>query len=118
MSNAAFPALRLRRTRAAAWSRALFAETVLTPADLIWPLFIAEGQGVEEPIATLPGVFDDRRVRSYTGTAGEERFFVLVKRSEAELACRATGRTGSRSAQPRPAHGSSSAMSMKPPWRP
>ena len=53
---AAFPALRLRRTRASAWSRALVAETVLTPADLIWPLFIAEGQGVEEPIASLPGV--------------------------------------------------------------
>jgi len=56
MSNAVFPALRLRRTRAAAWSRALFAETALTPADLIWPLFIAEGQGAEEPIASLPGV--------------------------------------------------------------
>jgi len=28
----------------------------LTPVDLIWPLFIAEGQGIEEPIATLPGV--------------------------------------------------------------
>ena len=51
-----FPALRLRRTRAHAWSRALVAETVLTPADLIWPLFVAEGQGAEEPIATLPGV--------------------------------------------------------------
>jgi porphobilinogen synthase len=56
MSPAAFPALRLRRTRAAAWSRALFAETVLTPSDLIWPLFVTEGSGVEEPIATLPGV--------------------------------------------------------------
>ena len=56
MSHAAFPALRLRRTRAAAWSRALFAETVLTPADLIWPLFIAEGEGAEEPVASLPGV--------------------------------------------------------------
>jgi porphobilinogen synthase len=56
MSFAAFPAARLRRTRSAAWSRALVAEHVLTPADLIWPLFIAEGTGVEEPIATLPGV--------------------------------------------------------------
>ena len=51
-----FPATRLRRSRAHAWSRRLHAETVLTPADLIWPLFIVEGQGVEEPIATLPGV--------------------------------------------------------------
>ncbi len=31
-------------------------ETVLTPADLIWPLFITEGSAVEEPIAALPGV--------------------------------------------------------------
>jgi porphobilinogen synthase len=52
----AYPAVRLRRTRATAWSRRLHAETVLTPADLIWPLFIAEGQGIEEPVASLPGV--------------------------------------------------------------
>jgi porphobilinogen synthase len=51
-----YPALRLRRTRAAAWSRALHRETALTPADLIWPLFVTEGEGVEQPIATLPGV--------------------------------------------------------------
>jgi porphobilinogen synthase len=56
MSHAAFPALRMRRTRSSAWCRALVAETVLTPADLIWPLFLTEGQGAEEPIATLPGV--------------------------------------------------------------
>ena len=54
--SAAYPALRLRRTRASGWSRRLHAETVLTPADLIWPLFIAEGSGMEEPIASLPGV--------------------------------------------------------------
>jgi porphobilinogen synthase len=46
----------MRRSRSAAWSRALVAETVLTPSDLIWPLFVTEGQGAEEPIATLPGV--------------------------------------------------------------
>ena len=51
-----FPALRLRRTRIAPWSRRMVAETVLTPADLIWPLFVTDGQGVEEPITTLPGV--------------------------------------------------------------
>ena len=51
-----YPALRLRRTRASAWSRALHRETVLTPADLIWPLFVTDGNGVEEPIASLPGV--------------------------------------------------------------
>ncbi len=51
-----YPATRLRRTRASAWSRALHRETILTPADLIWPLFVTEGQGVEDPIASLPGV--------------------------------------------------------------
>ncbi len=51
-----FPNTRLRRTRATGWSRALHRETVLTPADLIWPLFVTSGNGVEEPIATLPGV--------------------------------------------------------------
>jgi len=55
MSPAAFPHLRMRRTRASAWSRALVAETSLAPSDLIWPLFIAEGDA-EEPIASLPGV--------------------------------------------------------------
>jgi porphobilinogen synthase len=52
----AYPAIRPRRSRASEWSRRLHAETVLTPADLIWPLFVVEGQGVEEPVASLPGV--------------------------------------------------------------
>ena len=56
MADCSFPASRLRRTRAAGWSRELVAETHLSPADLIWPLFITEGSGVEEPIDTLPGV--------------------------------------------------------------
>lgn len=51
-----YPHTRLRRTRATAWSRALHRETALTAADLIWPLFITEGEGVEQPIAALPGV--------------------------------------------------------------
>ncbi len=51
-----YPAIRLRRTRASSWSRALHRETVLTPADLIWPLFVTEGAGVEDPIGSLPGV--------------------------------------------------------------
>ena len=32
------------------------AETTLSPAHLIWPLFVTSGQGVEEPIGSLPGV--------------------------------------------------------------
>ena len=56
MADCSFPAVRLRRTRAAAWSRNLVAETSLAPSDLLWPLFITEGEGVEEPVASLPGV--------------------------------------------------------------
>ena len=56
MTHAPYPALRLRRTRAAPWSRAMVAETTLSSANLIWPLFVTEGTDVEEPIATLPGV--------------------------------------------------------------
>ncbi|WP_067735294.1 porphobilinogen synthase [Novosphingobium naphthalenivorans] len=51
-----YPHTRLRRARATAWSRAMHRETILTPADLIWPLFVTEGRGVEQPIASLPGV--------------------------------------------------------------
>ena len=51
-----YPNTRLRRTRATSWSRNMVRENVLTPADLIWPLFVTSGSGVEEPIATLPGV--------------------------------------------------------------
>ena len=54
--TASYPNTRLRRTRAHGWSRALHRETIVTPADLIWPLFVTAGRGVEEPIATLPGV--------------------------------------------------------------
>ena len=56
MTHAPYPALRLRRTRATAWSRAMHAENRLSPTDFIWPLFVTEGEGVEEPIGALPGV--------------------------------------------------------------
>lgn len=54
--SAGYPHIRLRRTRTTAWSRALHREVLVTPADLIWPLFVTEGHGVEDPIASLPGV--------------------------------------------------------------
>ncbi len=54
--TASYPNLRMRRARSSSWSRALYRETVLTPADLIWPLFVTDGEGVEEPVASLPGV--------------------------------------------------------------
>ena len=54
--TASYPHTRLRRTRATAWSRAMHRETVLTPADLIWPLFVIDGNDAEDPVASLPGV--------------------------------------------------------------
>jgi len=51
-----YPHLRLRRTRALPWSRALHREVEVTPADLIWPLFVTEGHDCEVPVASLPGV--------------------------------------------------------------
>ncbi|MDP8912979.1 MAG: porphobilinogen synthase [Pseudomonadota bacterium] len=56
MSVPSFPSIRMRRTRASSWCRAMVAEHALTPSDLIWPLFVTDGEKVEEPIATLPGV--------------------------------------------------------------
>ena len=51
-----FPATRMRRNRRAPWSRRLVAENTVTPADLIWPLFVIDGEGAREPIASMPGV--------------------------------------------------------------
>lgn len=54
---AEFPHIRMRRNRHADWSRRLIAENNLTANDLIWPLFVIEGTGIREPIASMPGVF-------------------------------------------------------------
>ncbi|MFC3703159.1 porphobilinogen synthase [Devosia honganensis] len=47
---------RLRRTRQAEWSRAMVRETSLAPSDLIWPLFVIEGDNEKTAIRTMPGV--------------------------------------------------------------
>jgi porphobilinogen synthase len=54
--SSGYPATRLRRTRQAVWSRALVAETSLSPANLIWPIFIVDGKKARQPIASMPGV--------------------------------------------------------------
>ena len=50
------PDTRLRRPRRHDWSRRLVAENVLTANDLIWPLFVVEGSGERQDIASMPGV--------------------------------------------------------------
>jgi porphobilinogen synthase len=49
-------ATRLRRNRKADWARRLVRETTLTAADLIWPVFLCEGENARQPIASMPGV--------------------------------------------------------------
>jgi porphobilinogen synthase len=47
---------RLRRNRKAEWSRRLVRETSLNVDDLIWPIFLCEGENARGPIASMPGV--------------------------------------------------------------
>jgi porphobilinogen synthase len=49
-------ATRLRRNRRAEWSRRMVRENVLTTDDLIWPLFLVDGNNVRAPVASMPGV--------------------------------------------------------------
>ncbi|XID93598.1 porphobilinogen synthase [Paenibacillaceae bacterium WGS1546] len=53
----AYPVARHRRLRSTEAMRGLVRETVLEPADFIAPLFVTEGEGVQEEIASMPGVF-------------------------------------------------------------
>ena len=54
--NARFPRARPRRMRAAEFSRRLMRENRVTTDDLICPVFVCEGKGIREPIASMPGV--------------------------------------------------------------
>jgi len=51
-----FPATRMRRMRRDDFSRRLMRESVLTPADFIWPVFVLEGKNRVEQVASMPGV--------------------------------------------------------------
>src|SRR5436190_1178863 len=48
--------VRPRRNRKADWARRLVRENVLTTDDLIWPLFLADGERTRAPVASMPGV--------------------------------------------------------------
>ncbi|MBZ9938238.1 porphobilinogen synthase [Mesorhizobium sp. BR1-1-16] len=47
---------RMRRNRRADWSRRLVRETVLTVDDLIWPIFLVDGDHVRQAVPSMPGV--------------------------------------------------------------
>jgi porphobilinogen synthase len=53
---APYPLTRTRRTRRTEALRALTQEHRLTVDDLIWPVFVRDGAGLREPIASMPGV--------------------------------------------------------------
>ena len=54
--RAGFPSTRMRRMRRDDFSRRLMRETTLTPADLIYPVFILEGAQAREPVLSMPGI--------------------------------------------------------------
>ena len=53
---APYPTTRLRRNRRDPWSRKLVAESVLTPGDLIWPVFV-HGEDGRAPVPSMPDAF-------------------------------------------------------------
>ena len=56
MSRGQYPATRMRRNRMKAFSRRMLAEHRLSVNDLIWPLFVIEGEDKTEPVTSMPGV--------------------------------------------------------------
>ena len=55
-TQAPYPLNRLRRTRRSSAIRSLVAQNSLSPADFIWPVFVREGNDVQEPVPSMPGV--------------------------------------------------------------
>ncbi len=51
-----FPDTRMRRMRRDPFSRRLMQESWVTPADLVCPIFVTEGQGQQVPVASMPGI--------------------------------------------------------------
>lgn len=56
VSPASYPMTRLRRMRRDEWSRRLMQENTLTPADLIYPVFVLDKEQGEEAVPSMPGV--------------------------------------------------------------
>ncbi len=53
--GASYPTTRMRRTRLADWSRRLTRENTVTVDDLIWPIFVQDGENVRETVHSMPG---------------------------------------------------------------
>ena len=66
---------RPRRNRKAEWARRLIRERVLTTDDLIWPLFLIDGEKTRVPVAAMPGVDGleaTRQIRQLEALAGAD----------------------------------------------
>jgi len=80
-----FPKIRLRRGRRTAALRRLVAESGLTPSDLIYPMFVLEGEGRQENVPSMPGIsrksldgiLDDAREASTLGIPAIALFPVI-----------------------------------------
>ena len=56
IGSGSFPATRMRRNRRWPWLRNMLRETDFSASNLIWPIFVTEGQNQREPISRMPGV--------------------------------------------------------------
>ena len=74
-TQSSYPGTRLRRVRKSPAMRALVRENYLDPGDFIWPVFVRQGEGIEEPVPSMPGVVrrsvdriaDHRPPRAFAG---------------------------------------------------
>jgi porphobilinogen synthase len=56
MTHSTFPNIRMRRNRKSAWARDMIRENTLTTGDLIWPLFVIDGENKSQTVTSMPGV--------------------------------------------------------------
>ena len=57
LNTFSFPSTRFRRNRMKEFSRKLISENILTINDLIWPLFVTEGNKIKDKISSMPGIY-------------------------------------------------------------
>ncbi|MET0053144.1 MAG: porphobilinogen synthase [Candidatus Thiodiazotropha sp.] len=95
--RAEFPATRMRRLRRHEFSRRLVRETLVTPADFIYPVFVLEGQGQREAVPSMPGVerlsidllVEEARLAHRLGIPAMALFPVTPLSAKSEDACEA-----------------------------
>lgn len=97
-----FPATRMRRMRKDDFSRRMMRESTLTAADLIWPVFVLDGNGRREPVPSMPGVerlsldllIEEAREAAELGIPALALFPVVDSELKSELAEEAYSATG------------------------